>query len=456
MPGDRKRIHFIAVGGSVMHNLAIALKRVGNHVSGSDDEIFEPARSALKANGLLPDEEGWFPEKITPDIDEVILGMHAQVDNPELLKAQELGIPIRSFPEFIFERSRDKQRIVIAGSHGKTTITAIIIHVLNYLNRKFDYVIGARVKGLDLTVRLSDAPIIVIEGDEYLSSRLDPVPKFIRYRHHIGLISGVAWDHANVFPTEEDYVRQFDTFCDQTPKGGILLYCEQDPMAVMIGKKERTDVTAIGYKSLPHVVEKGVAYLTYEKERYPLKIFGSHNYLNLGGARELLRRIGVTYEQFYQAITSFEGASGRLEVVASKNSMSVIRDFAHAPSKVRASVKAVRGLHPDRELVACLELHTYSSLSKSYLPQYKHALRNAQQKLVYFDPRTVEAKRLEPLSESDIRDAFGSESVRVFTSRDELERYLSEQSWRNKDLLLMSSGTFGGLSVDQLVPNLKD
>ncbi|HEY8512892.1 MAG TPA: Mur ligase family protein [Cyclobacteriaceae bacterium] len=456
MPGDHKRIHFIAVGGSVMHNLAIALKRAGNEVSGSDDEIFEPARSALKANGLLPEKEGWFPEKITADIDEVILGMHAQVDNPELLKAQELGIPIRSFPEFIYERSRDKQRIVIAGSHGKTTITAIIVHVLNYLNRKFDYVIGARVKGLDLTVRLSDAPIIVIEGDEYLSSRLDPVPKFIRYRHHIGLISGVAWDHANVFPTEEDYVRQFDIFCDQTPKGGILFYCEQDPMAVMIGKKERTDVTAVGYKSLPHVVENGVVYLTYEKERYPIKIFGSHNYLNLGGARELLRRIGVTHEQFYQAITSFEGASGRLEIVASKNSMSVIRDFAHAPSKVKASVKAVRDLHPDRELVACLELHTYSSLSKGFLPQYKHSLKSAQQKLIYFDPRTVEAKRLEPLSERDIREAFGSDSVRVFTDRGELERYLSGQSWRNKDLLLMSSGTFGGLSVDQLVANLKD
>jgi UDP-N-acetylmuramate: L-alanyl-gamma-D-glutamyl-meso-diaminopimelate ligase len=456
MPGEPKRIHFIAVGGSVMHNLAIALKRAGNEVSGSDDEIFEPARSALKANGLLPAKEGWFPEKITPDIDEVILGMHAQIDNPELLKAQELGIPIRSFPEFIYGRSRDKQRIVIAGSHGKTTITAIIIHVLNHLKRKFDYVIGARVIGLDQTVRLSDAPIIIIEGDEYLSSRLDPVPKFIRYRHHIGLISGVAWDHANVFPTEEDYVRQFDIFSDQTPKGGVLLYCEQDPMAVMIGKKERTDVSAVGYKALPHGMEKGVVYLTYDKERYPIKIFGSHNYLNLGGARELLRRIGVTYEQFYEAITSFEGASGRLEIVTNKNSMCVIRDFAHAPSKVKASVKAVRDLHPERELVACLELHTYSSLSKSYLPQYKQALKNAQQKLVFFDPHTVATKRLEPLDESDIQRAFGSDAVQVFTKREDLERYLSQQSWQNKNLLLMSSGTFGGLSVDQLAATLKD
>lgn len=451
-----KRIHFIAIGGSVMHNLAIALKRAGHQVTGSDDEIFEPARSTLKANGLLPEREGWFPDSIVPGIDEIILGMHAQVDNPELLKAQEAGIPIRSFPEYIYQQSLDKQRVVIAGSHGKTTITAIVLHVLNFLGRNFDYVVGARLKGLDLTVRLSDAPVIIIEGDEYLSSRLDPVPKFIRYRHHVGLISGVAWDHANVFPTEEDYVRQFDIFCDQTPKGGVLLYCEQDPMAVMIGKKERTDVLAIGYKSLPHVVENGVAALTYEKARYPIKIFGSHNYLNLGGARELLRRIGVTYDQFYEAITSFEGAAGRLEILASNNSMKLIKDFAHAPSKVKASVKAVKDLHPDRELVACLELHTYSSLSKNFLPQYRNALRGAQQRLVYFDPHAVEMKKLEPLTEKDVKNAFGSEALQVFTDPQDLKQYLTQQSWRNKNLLLMSSGNFGGLDVNELAANLND
>lgn len=439
-----------------MHNLAIALKRAGHQVSGSDDEIFEPARSALKANGLLPEREGWFPEAIGQGIDEVILGMHAQVDNPELLKAQEAGIPIRSFPEYIYQQSLDKQRVVIAGSHGKTTITAIILHVLNYLGRKFDYVIGARVKGLDLTVQLTNAPVIIIEGDEYLSSRLDPVPKFIRYRHHVGLISGVAWDHANVFPTEEDYVRQFDIFCDQTPKGGVLLYCEQDPMAVMIGKKERTDVLAVGYKSLPHVIENGVPYLIYEKERYPIKIFGSHNYLNLGGARELLRRIGVTYDQFYDAITSFEGATGRLEIVASNNSMNLIKDFAHAPSKVKASVKAVKDLYPDRELVACLELHTYSSLSKSFLPQYRHALKGAQQKIVYFDPLAVEAKKLEPLTENDVKNAFGSDALQVFTNPQDLKDHLTKLTWSSKNLLLMSSGTFGGLDVKELAANLND
>lgn len=451
-----KRIHFIAIGGSVMHNLAIALKRAGHQVSGSDDEIFEPARSALKASGLLPEREGWFPDGIGPDIDEVILGMHAQVDNPELLKAQEAGIPIRSFPEYIYNRSLDKQRVVIAGSHGKTTITAIILHVLNYHSRKFDYVIGARLKGLDLTVRLSDAPVIIIEGDEYLSSRLDPVPKFIRYRHHLGLISGVAWDHANVFPTEEDYVKQFDIFCDQTPKGGVLLYCEQDPMAVMIGKKERTDVLAIGYKSLPHTMENGIPHLTYEKERYPIKIFGSHNYLNLGGARELLRRIGITHSEFYEAIGSFEGAAGRLEIVAGNNSMNVIKDFAHAPSKVKASVKAVKDLQPDRELVACLELHTYSSLSKSFLPQYRNALKGAQQRLIYFDPHTVAARKLEPLTEGDIKDAFGSDGLKIFSSPQDLSKYLTQQSWRNKNLLLMSSGNFGGLNLSELASNLKD
>ncbi|HEY4655255.1 MAG TPA: Mur ligase family protein [Cyclobacteriaceae bacterium] len=456
MPETPIRIHFIAIGGSVMHNLAIALKKAGYRVSGSDDEIFEPARAALAGHGLLPERTGWFPEKIGPDVGEVILGMHAQADNPELLKARQAGIPIRSFPEYIYQRSQDKQRIVIAGSHGKTTITAIIIHVLNYFHCKFDYVIGARVKGMDLTVRLSDAPIIIIEGDEYLSSRLDPVPKFIRYQHHIGLISGVAWDHANVFATEEDYVKQFDTFSDQTPKGGVLLYCEQDPMAVMIGKKERTDVLAIGYKSLSHAMENGTPYLVYEKNRYPIKIFGSHNYLNLGGARELLRRIGVTYEQFYDAIGSFEGASGRLEIVVSNNSMTLFRDFAHAPSKVKASVKAVKELNPDRDLVACLELHTYSSLSKNFLPQYRHSLKNAQQKMVYFDPKNVQAKKLDPIAQDDIKKAFGSDSIKIFTDPDELREYLTKQSWMNKNLLLMSSGNFGGLSVNELAGSLHD
>ena len=450
MQEKKQRIHFIAIAGSVMHNLAIALKQAGHEVTGSDDEIYEPARTALATHGILPEKEGWHPEDINSSIDVIMLGMHAQKDNPELLKAQELGLKIYSFPDYIYEQSRDKQRIVIAGSHGKTTITAIIIHVLNACNRKFDYVIGARVKGIQQTVRLSDAPIIVIEGDEYLSSALDPTPKFLRYHHHIGLISGIAWDHANVFPSEEDYVKQFDLFADQTPKGGTLIYCDQDAMALIIGKKERPDVAAISYKSHPHTLDGGRFALTFNKEKYPIKVFGSHNFQNINGAKEVLKKIGVTNEQFYKAITSFEGASGRLEMLAENKSVAVYKDFAHAPSKVAATVKAVKETYPSRELVACVELHTFSSLSKKFLPQYKDTLKNAQTPVVYFNPEKLKAKKLEPLSGSDIRSAFANQRIQVFDDAAQLEHFILSQNWKEKNLLLMSSGNWGGINLRQL------
>jgi UDP-N-acetylmuramate: L-alanyl-gamma-D-glutamyl-meso-diaminopimelate ligase len=456
MEKKKQKIHFIAIGGSVMHNLAIALKAAGHQVSGSDDEIFEPSRAALLKHALLPAKEGWFPEKIDASVDIVMLGMHASKDNPELLKAQSLGLKIYSFPQYIYEHSREKQRIVIAGSHGKTTITAIIIHVLNHCNRKFDYVIGARVRGIEHTVKLTDdAPIIVIEGDEYLASALDPTPKFLRYQHHVGLISGIAWDHANVFPNEDEYVRQFDFFADQTPKGGILIYCEEDPMALMIGKKERADVVEATYKSHPHTSDNnGHFYLTNGKERYPIKIFGSHNYQNISGAREILKRLGVTNQQFFEAISSFQGASGRLEIVRETAGMTVYKDFAHAPSKVKATVKAVKELHPSRDLVACVELHTYSSLNKKFLPQYKDSLRNAQTPVVYFNPAKVNAKNLEPLSASDIHHAFSNPSITVFEDADKLQKFLVGQSWKNKNLLMMSSGNFGGIDIKDLSEKL--
>jgi UDP-N-acetylmuramate: L-alanyl-gamma-D-glutamyl-meso-diaminopimelate ligase len=451
MPTKKQKIHFIAIGGSVMHNLAIALKRAGHQVSGSDDEIFEPSHSALARHGLLPEKVGWHPENLDPAADIVMLGMHAAKDNPELLKAQQLGLNILSFPEYIFEHSKDKQRIVIAGSHGKTTITAIVIHVLNYFNRNFDYVIGARVRGIENTVKLSDAPVIIIEGDEYLASALDPTPKFLKYQHHIGLISGIAWDHANVFLTEEEYVRQFDLFADQTPKGGILIYCEQDSMALMIGKKERSDVTEITYKSHAHTSDNnGQFFLTDGKTRFPIKIFGSHNYQNISGAKEVLKRIGITNEQFFEAITSFQGAAGRLEVVKENTVATVYKDFAHAPSKVKATVKAVKEIHPSRELLACVELHTFSSLNKKFLPQYKDSLKNAQVPVVYFNPEKVKAKKLEPLTESDIKSAFANPNIRVFDSTQNLEHFLMEQSWKNKNLLMMSSGNFGGMDIGNL------
>lgn len=451
MQQKKQKIHFIAIGGSVMHNLAIALKEAGHEVTGSDDEIFEPSRSYLSKHGLLPANDGWNPDALSKDIDVVILGMHALKDNPELLKAQSLGLKIYSFPDYIFDQSRDKQRIVIAGSHGKTTITAIIIHVLTHCKRKFDYVIGARVRGIENTVRLSDAPIIIIEGDEYLSSPLDPTPKFLKYQHHVGLISGIAWDHANVFPTEEEYVRQFDLFADQTPKGGILVYCEQDSMALIIGKKERGDVIEIAYKSHSHTSDNnGQFYLTDGKEKFPIKIFGSHNYQNIAGAKEILKRIGVTDEQFFQAIQSFEGASGRLEVTKENGLTTIYKDFAHAPSKVKATVKAVKEIHPSRDLLACVELHTYSSLNKKFLPQYKDSLKNAQIPVVYFNPDKVKAKKLEPISEADIKSAFANQNIRVFDNSDHLQNFILEQNWKNKNLLMMSSGNFGGIDIGKL------
>ena len=451
MEQPKQRIHFIAIGGSVMHNLAIALKQAGHEVTGSDDEIFEPARTALAKHGILPEKEGWHPERIRPDTDVVMLGMHAQKENPELLKAEELGLKIYSFPDYIYEHSKDKQRIVIAGSHGKTTITAIIVHVLSFCKRKFDYVIGARVRGIEQTVRLSDAPVIIIEGDEYLSSALDPTPKFLRYQHHIGLISGIAWDHANVFPSEEEYVKQFDLFADQTPKGGILVYCDQDTMALIIGKKERADVTAISYKSHPHSSDqRGHFSLTSNKEKFPIKIFGSHNFQNISGAKEVLKRIGITNEQFYKAITTFEGAAGRLEMIGNNESVTVYKDFAHAPSKVSATVKAVKEIYPLRELVACVELHTFSSLNKKFLPQYKDTLKSAQVPVVYFNPEKVQAKKLEPISVSDIRSAFANPNIHVFDDASKLEKYLLSQNWTNKNLLMMSSGNFGGLRLQEL------
>ena len=438
-----------------MHNLAVALKQSGHDISGSDDEIFDPSRSTLIKHGLLPDKEGWQPEKLDHTFDAVILGMHAKKDNPELLKAQALGLPIFSFPEYIYNHSKNKQRVVISGSHGKTTITAIIIHVLNFLNHKFDYVIGAKVNGIENTVKLSDAPVIIIEGDEYLSSALDPTPKFVRYQHHVGLISGISWDHANVFPTEEEYVKQFDLFADLTPKGGILIYCEQDSMALIIGKKERTDVLAIPYRSHSHSSETSQFYLTNGREKHPIKIFGSHNYQNLSGAKEVLKKLGVTEQQFFAAVSSFEGASGRLQRIVDGKNFSMYKDFAHAPSKVKATVKAMKEIYPGRDLVACLELHSFSSLNRNFIPQYKDSMKSAQLQIVYFNAEKMKAKNLEPLEASVIRKAFAAPSMHIFNNAKTLEDFLLQQSWPSKNLLMMSSGNFGGMDISRLAEKIK-
>ncbi len=444
------KIHFIAIGGSLMHSLAIALKVGGHEISGSDDEIYDPSRSNLKKHKLLPESDGWIPDRINKELDAVILGMHAREDNPELKSAKELGIQIYSAPEFIYLQSEHKQRIVVGGSHGKSTIVSIIIHVLNFIGREFDFALGAHVPGFDNMVQLTDAPVIVIEGDEYFSSPIDPTPKFLNYHHHIGLISGISWDHINVFPSENEYVRQFDIFADSTPKGGSLIYCEEDGMASMIGSKERSDVHTLSYKTHPFTIEDGETFLLDGDERIPIKIFGRHNLQNISGAMKLLQRLSITKDDFYQAIQSFKGTDVRLDLLGKSDNTSVYLDYAHAPSKVVASTLAVKEQFPDRELVACLELHTFSSLTKHFLTNYKDGLRFANFPVVYFNPRTIEHKRLDPITEEDVKAGFGSENMMVFTDATRLEAWLKDQKWKYKNLLLMSSGTFDNLDLNAL------
>lgn len=442
-----KKVHFISIGGSVMHNLAIALQKKGYRVSGSDDEIFEPSRSHLDKYGLLPAKMGWDASSITDDLDAVILGMHAKADNPELLKAKELGIPVYSFPEYIRQQSADKQRIVIAGSHGKTTITSMIMHVLKSLNKEFDYVVGAAVNGFEVSVQLSDAPIIIIEGDEYLTSPLDRVPKFLKYDHHIVLISGVAWDHMNVYPTYEDYVRQFDTLADNTPKGGTLIYCDDDNLVNIISTKERDDVRALDYAVHPYEIKDGRTYLKTDNGLVPLKVFGEHNMQNIEGALTLTRRIGVADEDFYKAISSFEGAGIRLQLLADDGSTKVYQDYAHAPSKVEATTKAVKQQFPQKSLISVLELHTFSSMNKAFLPQYAKTLKSADYPLVYISQQALAHKNLPKINESEVREAFENNNIKLITDPSDLKQHLLDLDSSNSIVLMMSSGNFDGLDL---------
>jgi UDP-N-acetylmuramate: L-alanyl-gamma-D-glutamyl-meso-diaminopimelate ligase len=446
-----QHIHFIAIGGSTMHNLAISLKRQGYLVTGSDDEIFNPAKGHLAQYDLLPEQMGWFPEKIHTGIDTIILGMHARSDNPELKRALELGLKVYSYPEYVYERCIDKQRVVIAGSHGKTTITAMVIHVLQFHKRKFDYLIGANVEGFEVMVKLTDeAPLIIIEGDEYLASPQNRQPKFLFYRHHIGLISGIAWDHINVFPTFEDYVRAFENFAENTPKSGSLIYGEDDDLVSVIGKKERPDVQAIGYDAHPHIIKNGKTFLKTADGEISVLVFGEHNMKNLNGAKAVLSKIGIEDKEFYEAIQSFKGATRRLERISENNQSAIFRDFAHAPSKLSATIQAVKNQFPERGLVACLELYTFSSLNKQFISQYKNTFNQPEIAVIYFNPKTAENKKLEVPAESDIRQAFNRPDLKVFTDCDALQHFLYENDWQNKNLLMMSSGNFDNLDFQQL------
>jgi UDP-N-acetylmuramate: L-alanyl-gamma-D-glutamyl-meso-diaminopimelate ligase len=449
------KIHFIAIGGSAMHSLAIALNRSEYIVTGSDDEVFEPSLTRLKEEGILPADQGWFPEKITTDIDAIVLGMHARIDNPELLKAKELGLPIFSYPEFIYEQSKDKQRVVIAGSHGKTTITSMILHVMKFHNKNFDYMVGAQIEGFDNPVKITpDAPVIILEGDEYLSSPIDLRPKFIHYKHHIGLISGIAWDHINVFPTFEDYVKQFDAFADSTPKAGMLIYPDNDDIAGIIGKKERESITCIEYSIHKHEVKDGKTYLKTDQGKVEVSVFGEHNMLNISAAKSICTKLGITDEMFYEAIPSFKGAAKRLEVLSKGAHSIVFRDFAHAPSKLVATANAVKNQYPKTKLVAVLELHTFSSLNKEFLDEYKETFDAPDLPIVFYSPATIAHKKLEPITDDNIRAAFANPKLQVFTDPVLLENYLRAQTWDNSNLLLMSSGHFQGLDIKQLANDI--
>lgn len=445
------KVHFIAIGGSAMHNLALALHHKGYLVTGSDDTIHEPSKGRLLAYDLLPKQFGWFPEKITEDLDVIILGMHAKLDNPELVKAQELGLKIYSYPEFLYEQSKYKTRVVIGGSHGKTTITSMILHVLNYHDREVDYMVGAQLEGFDTMVHLTDDnEFIVLEGDEYLSSPIDRRPKFHLYQPNIALISGVAWDHINVFPTFENYVEQFKVFTSSITNGGIMVYNEEDEVVKDIVESSSNAIKKYPYRLPEHHIEDGVTYLHTPEGDLPLEIFGDHNLQNLAGAKWICQHMGIDEDDFYEAISSFPGASKRLELVAKNKNTVVYKDFAHSPSKVAATTQAVKDQYGDRELIACLELHTYSSLNAEFLSEYQGALTRADKAVVFYSPHAIEIKKLESVSAKQIESAFNRSDLQVFTDPIEFQRFLFSQNLNNKVLLLMSSGNYGGLDFEKL------
>ena len=445
-----KKYHFIAIGGAVMHNLALALVQKGYHVSGSDDEIYEPSRTRLEKAGILPAEYGWFPEKITSDLDGIILGMHARIDNPELVKAQELGVPVYSFPEFIYNQSTDKKRVIIAGSHGKTSITSMILHVLKDQNVDFDYLVGAQIEGFDLMVRLSDAPVIVIEGDEYLTSPIDRTPKFFHYKHDVALVSGIAWDHFNVFPDFEDYKAQFSKFMDQTPKTGELIYCEADELVKEAAEESKTGGKKTPYQAHPAEIKDGVTYLQTDLGLLEIGIFGEHNLQNLQGAMDVCRALDISTSAFYRSIPSFRGAAKRQEILATSKSGTLFRDFAHAPSKLKATVNAVKNQFPERRLIAVQELHTYSSLNKAFLPNYAKSMDEADVAVIYLNPHAVALKKLELMDEATLREGFKRPDLMLFTESTALKEYLDSQIYTNTNLLLMSSGNYDNLDLKPL------
>ena len=443
-------VHFIAIGGSAMHNLALALHNKGSQVTGSDDVIFEPSKSRLDAKGLLPETFGWFPEKITNNLDAIVLGMHAKSDNPELLKAQELGLKIYSYPEFLYEQSKHKTRVVIGGSHGKTTITSMILHVMHYHDRDVDYMVGAQLEGFDVMVKLTDEnDFIILEGDEYLSSPIDRRPKFHLYKPNIALLSGIAWDHINVFPTYENYVEQFSIFVDSIVNGGNISYNEEDAEVKRVVEASENPIRKLPYQTPNYRVENGETLLETPEGDLPIEVFGKHNLNNLAGAKWICQHMGIDEDDFYEAISTFKGASKRLEKIAESKTSVAYKDFAHSPSKVKATTNAVKEQYENRTLLACLELHTYSSLNAEFLKEYKGALNAADVAVVFYSPHAVEIKKLDAVTHEQIANAFERDDLIIYTNPDDFKAFLFSQNFDNKALLLMSSGNFDGKNLNQ-------
>ena len=442
------RIHFIAIGGSIMHSLALAMHRKGHAITGSDDEIYEPSRSRLAAVGLLPDELGWHPERITRDLDKVVLGMHARRDNPELLRAQELGLPVESFPEFMFSVSKDKRRVVVAGSHGKTTTSGMIAHALFRNHIPADRMIGATIGPLE-PVTVTDAPIIVLEGDEYLSSPMDPRAKFLHYDPDIAIITGIAWDHMNVFPTHDAYIAPFRQLMESMRPGSTLIYCADDPELVDLVERTSPTCRCMAYHAVSYRVDQGKTIVTDTAgQDYLMQIFGKHNMQNLSAARLACAGLGMDDQSFFKAMQSFTGASKRLQLLHESGDLTAYQDFAHAPSKVRATVLAVREKHPDAYLIACLELHTFSSLNPEFLPQYRDALKGADEKLVYYSPHTLAIKKLPDLSVQLLSGYFNEPDLFVATSPQELGDILKGFERKSPTVILwMSSGRWDGVDL---------
>jgi UDP-N-acetylmuramate: L-alanyl-gamma-D-glutamyl-meso-diaminopimelate ligase len=450
------RIHFIAIGGSAMHNMAICMKLKGHHVTGSDDEINEPSKSRLNKHGLLPEKMGWRPEVIDESIHEVILGMHAREDNPELQKARQLGLKIYSYPEYLYEQSKDKTRVVIGGSHGKTSITAMVLHVLKHCGIDSDYMVGAQLAGFETMVNVTpDAKFIVLEGDEYLASPIDRRPKFHLYRPHIALLSGIAWDHINVFPTFEIYVEQFSKFIELIEPQGFLTYCVEDKVLKSTAEQSGSKITKKPYGIPQHVIRDGTTFLIRDGREIPLLIFGEHNLMNLTGARYVCNQMGVTDDQFDEAIQSFKGAARRLELVLKNGSFNCYKDFAHSPSKLKATTAAVKQQFPNRKVVACMELHTFSSLTAEFLREYNGAMNAADEAYVYFNPHTIAHKKLPPITIEQVREAFARPDIKVSNDSAALMSEFATRNWNNSVLLFMTSGNFDGVDFAEVASGLK-